>query len=97
MFCNKDVLRNFAKLTGKHLCQSPFFNKVAGWGLTLLKKRLCGTGVFLWILWISNDSFSSKTLAVTGSGSDYVQCYWDHGRKRLANLNKQIVASTSNL
>ena len=25
----KGVLRNFAKLTGKHLCQSLFFNKVA--------------------------------------------------------------------
>ena len=24
------VLRNFAKVTGKHLCQSLFFNKVAG-------------------------------------------------------------------
>ena len=28
----KGVLRNFAKFTGKHLCQSLFFNKVAGWG-----------------------------------------------------------------
>ena len=28
-FVRKDVLRNFAKFTGKHLCQSPFFNKVA--------------------------------------------------------------------
>ena len=26
----KGVPRNFAKLTGKHLCQSLFFNKVAG-------------------------------------------------------------------
>ena len=25
----KDVLRNFAKFTGKHLCQSVFFKKVA--------------------------------------------------------------------
>ena len=30
VFCEKDVLKNFAKFTGKHLCQSPFFNKVAG-------------------------------------------------------------------
>ena len=30
MFCEKGVLRNFTKFTGKHLCQSPFFNKVAG-------------------------------------------------------------------
>ena len=26
----KDALRNFAKITGKHPCQSLFFNKVAG-------------------------------------------------------------------
>ena len=37
----KDALRNFAKLTGKHLCQSIFFNKVIGlWSTTLLTKRL---------------------------------------------------------
>ena len=26
----KGVLKNFAKLTGKHLCRSVFFNKVLG-------------------------------------------------------------------
>ena len=37
----KGVYRNFAKFTEKHLCQSLFFNKVAGLSLpTLLKKRL---------------------------------------------------------
>ena len=41
MFYYKVVLRNFAKLTEKHLCQSLFFNKVAGLRLaTLLKNRL---------------------------------------------------------
>ena len=30
VLCKKDVLRNFAKFTGKHLYQSLFFNKVAG-------------------------------------------------------------------
>ena len=41
MFCKKGVLRNFTKITGKHLCQSLFFNKVPGLRLaTLLKKRL---------------------------------------------------------
>ena len=30
VFWKKGVLRNFAKFTGKHLCQSLFFNKVAG-------------------------------------------------------------------
>ena len=36
----KGVLRNFANFTGKHLCQSLYFNKI----------RESGTGVFLWIL-----------------------------------------------
>ena len=30
VFCKKGVLRNFTKFTGKHLCQSLFFNKVVG-------------------------------------------------------------------
>ena len=37
----KVVLRNFTKFTGKHLCQSLLFNKVAGLRpATLLKKWL---------------------------------------------------------
>ena len=37
----KGVLKNFAKFTGKHLCQSLFFNEVADLGpATLLKKIL---------------------------------------------------------
>ena len=40
-FCKKGVLRNFTKFIGKHLCQSLFFNKVAGLRpSTLLKKTL---------------------------------------------------------
>ena len=36
-----DVLRNFAKFTGKQLCQSLFFNKIAGLSpSSLFKKRL---------------------------------------------------------
>ena len=41
MFCKNGVFLNFAELTGKHLCQSLFFNKVAGFrSATLLKNRL---------------------------------------------------------
>ena len=37
----KGVIKNFTKFTGKHLCESLFFNKVAGLRpVTLLKKRL---------------------------------------------------------
>ena len=35
VFCKEGVLRNFAKFTGKHLCQTLFFNKVASLGLQL--------------------------------------------------------------
>ena len=41
VFCAKGVLKNFGKFTGKHLCQSLFFNKVADLRLAaLLKRRL---------------------------------------------------------
>ena len=41
VFLKKSVLKNFTKFAGKRLCQSLFFNKVAGLRpATLLKKRL---------------------------------------------------------
>ena len=41
VFCKKGVLENFTKFTGKHLCWSLFFNKVAGLRPeSILKKRL---------------------------------------------------------
>ena len=39
VFCKKCVLRNFAKFTGKQLCQSFFFNKVAGLRSAILLKK----------------------------------------------------------
>ena len=51
VFYKKDVLKNFTKVTRKQLCQSLFFNKVAGLrAATLLKKRLwhsCFTVTFV--------------------------------------------------
>ena len=40
VFCKKGALRNLAKLTAKHLCQSLFYKK-------LCLKRDSSTGVFL--------------------------------------------------
>ena len=40
MFCGKGVLKNFVKLTVKHLSQGLFFNKVAGLACNFIKKRL---------------------------------------------------------
>ena len=50
LFCKKGVIRNFAKFTGKHLCQSLFFNKVSGLRPANLSKRGSGKDVFAWIL-----------------------------------------------
>ena len=35
----KGILKNFAKFTGKHQCQSFFFNKVTGLDLQFIKKE----------------------------------------------------------
>ena len=56
----KGILRNLAQFTGKHLCQSVFLNKVAGWD--------SGTGVFLWIL----RNFSENLFYRTPLGD----CFW---------------------
>ena len=60
------VLENFAKFTGKQLCQSLFFNKVAGSGpATLLKKRLwrgcfpMNFAKFFRTLFLQNNCFCS--------------------------------------
>ena len=41
----KKVLKKFAKFTEKHLCQSPFSNKVGSLALNFIKKETLG--VFL--------------------------------------------------
>ena len=51
----KDVLRNFPKFTGKHLCQSLIFNKIADSGI----------GAFLWIL----QNFSEHVFYETPTAS----------------------------
>ena len=40
----KGVLRNFAKFTGKHLCQRFLFNKAACQTCNFIKKRISSTG-----------------------------------------------------
>ena len=55
MFCKKVVLRNFSKFTGKHLCQSLFFNKVAGLRhspATLFSGHLASPACILYINWL---------------------------------------------
>ena len=66
VFCEKVVLRNCAKVTGKYLCQSLFFNKVAG-GCTFIKKETLAQ-VFSWeFCEIFKNTFSYSTPPLAAS------------------------------
>ena len=70
------ALRNFAKLTGKDLCQSLFFIKVAGlWPVTLLKKETLAQAFLCEFCEISKNNFSTEHLQTTASdvlkGTEY--------------------------
>ena len=55
VFCKKDVLRNFAKFTGKYLRQSLSFNKVQAQAYNFIKKenfvKFLRTPFFIEHLW----------------------------------------------
>ena len=55
------VVRNFSKFTGKHSCQSLFFNKVAGLRPSTWLKKSLWHRCFLWILRNFYKYFSYKT------------------------------------
>ena len=57
VFCKKCALRNFAKFTGKHLCQSLFFNKKENLAQAFACE-FCG---------ISKNTFLHKTPLVAAS------------------------------
>ena len=46
VFCKKGILKNFAKPTQKHLCESLFFNKFVGLRPATLLKKDTPTQVF---------------------------------------------------
>ena len=64
VFCEKGVLRNFAKFTGKHLCQSLFFNKAA---LNFIKKETLAQVFSCEFCEISKNAFSYRTPPVAAS------------------------------
>ena len=68
VFCKKGVLRNLVKFTGKRLCESHFFNKVAGlMPATLLKKETLAQVFSCEFCKISKSTFSYRTPLVTAS------------------------------
>ena len=66
VFCKKGVLRNVTKFTGKHLCQSLFFNKVAG--LRPIKTETLAEVFSCEFREISKNAFFHRTPLVAASG-----------------------------
>ena len=64
VFYKKGVLRDFPKFTGKDLCQSFFFNKVA---CNFTKKETMAQVFFSKLCEISNNTFSYRTPPVAAS------------------------------
>ena len=63
----KGVLRNFAKFTGKHLCQIPFFNKAAGQAWNFIKKGTLVQVFSCEFCEISDNTFLTEHLWTTAS------------------------------
>ena len=82
VFCKKDVLRNFAKFTGKHLCKSLFFNnknkKVVASGKVLRFTRLAfRLTQYLFILegaWNPVDTWRRFNINKTSETTSCVYC-----------------------
>ena len=60
VFCKRGVLRNFAKFTGKRLCQSPFFNN-------FIKKEVLAQVFSREFSEISKNTFFHRTPLVAAS------------------------------
>ena len=58
---SKGVLKKFAKFTGKHLCQSLDFNKVAGLSLQLYLKKTLAQVFSYEFFKISEKTFAYRT------------------------------------
>ena len=68
VFCRKGVLRYFGKFTGKHLCHSLFFSKVAGLKACNFTKKEAVAQVFSCkFCQISKNTFSYRIPLVAAS------------------------------
>ena len=67
VFCKKGILRNFAKLTGKNLCQSLSFNNVAGEACNFIKKETLVQLFSCEFCDISKNTFFTEHLRKTDS------------------------------
>ena len=86
MFCKKGVLKNFAKFTGKHLCQSlfliklqalrtPFFIEQRWWLLLFSRNNSISEKVGLSILWILKNLSANNFLQNYATESNFSKAY----------------------
>ena len=73
LLCKKDVLKNFAKFTGKLSWRVTFFNKIAGWRAAVLKKRLWHRCFFYEFYEIFKNTFLHSTPSVAAAESQMLQ------------------------
>ena len=67
VFCEKGVLRNFAKFTEKHLCQSLFFSKATGGACNFIKKEALAQVFSREFCEISENTFFYRTPLLAAS------------------------------
>ena len=65
------VLGNIEKFTGKHLCQSLFFNKVAGQAFNFVKKEALAQEFSCEFFEISKNTFFTEHLRTTASTGNF--------------------------
>ena len=75
----KNVLKNFAKFTWRHLHWSLSFNKVAGWRAATLLETDSSTGIFMWILKIFGNTFFVDHLRTAASKSNLEYAIFIYG------------------
>ena len=85
VFCEKNVLRNFTKFTGKHLCQSLFFNKVADSACNFIKKETLAQAFSYEFCEVSKNTFFYRTPLLAAS------CYYINGSIYCATLNPKMM------
>ena len=65
VFCKKGVLRNFAKFTGKHMCQSLFFKKILGQVCNFVKKETLAQVLSCEFCKVTKNTFFTEPLPAT--------------------------------
>ena len=73
VFCKKKVLRNFEKFTGKHLCESLFFNKVEA--CNFIKKETLAQVFSCEFREISKNTSFTEHIRVTSSITSSLKCF----------------------